>query len=216
MLRKVLVDHEYLSIDPRAEGLNDAEIKVLVVDDRNSPLSGVDVTVHVNRGAVSVDGREWALRAYSPSKDGVATFTYTCDRRRIPGVTPGLALITVLTSVSGLPTNVDSSQIVVIGPPASVTMAAAPATLRPGELVTLTATIRDAIGQEVVDGTEVIFQATPEGQLVDTHIRSRRGSCTTFLLTSLRHEGIYSIIASVDGLSATVSVLTKSTPQTVA
>jgi hypothetical protein len=140
-----------------------------------------------------------------------------CNPVDAPGATPGVATITACAEING-PDICVSTTVTVIGPPASVTVAASPTSLRCGEKSTITATVKDSIGQNVSDHTRVEFITNLGGVIAGqgavasfaglvTPISSSVGSTfggvsTGFLLTSESHSGPYEVVVTTGGSAA--------------
>jgi hypothetical protein len=124
-------------------------------------------------------------------------------------VAPGTYILTFvittpLTTISVL----ETATIRVVGPPASLTITAAPTSLVCGEKATITGTVRDAIGQNVSDETPVLLDTNiggvvaPGGSVIGgtggTVLETSGGAFTGFLLTSTQNSGPYEVVASVE------------------
>jgi hypothetical protein len=137
--------------------------------------------------------------------------------------TPGVATITAVIEVKGGQDIVLRTTVTVVGPPASVTVAAAPSTLRCGEKATITATIKDAIGQNVSEHTRVeavtnaggvlggtgavAGLAGPVVPISSTVAETFSGVATFYLLTSEQHSGPYEVVVTTGGSGAVTSAL---------
>jgi hypothetical protein len=137
------------------------------------------------------------------------------DPTRAPGTTPGDMTVTIIVDVPTVTNFVQTVTIPVVGPPATVTVSAAPATVRCGERSTITATVRDAIGQNVSDHTRVEFVTNLGGVLAGTGAvfafagpvvpvsstvgETFGGVATAFLLTSESHSGPYEVVVTTGG-----------------
>lgn len=137
--------------------------------------------------------------------------------------TPGVATITAVIEVEGGQDIVLRTTVTVVGPPASVTVAAAPSTLRCGEKATITATIKDAIGQNVSEHTRVeavtnaggvlggtgavAGNAGPVVPISSTVAETFSGVATFYLLTSEQHSGPYEVVVTTGGSGAVTSAL---------
>ncbi len=93
---------------------------------------------------------------------------------------------------------------VIPGPPSTVTLAAAPDTLPVGALSTLTATVTDAYGNPVLNGTPVTF-ATSLGALLPASGWATTGGIATAQLTSTL-AGTALVTATADSVSDTAPV----------
>ena len=137
--------------------------------------------------------------------------------------TPGVATITAVIEVEDGQDVVLRTTVTVIGPPASVTVAAAPSTLRCGEKATITATVKDAIGQNVSEHTRVeavtnaggvlggtgavAGLAGPVVPISSTVAETFSGVATFYLLTSEQHSGPYEVVVTTGGSGAVTSAL---------
>jgi hypothetical protein len=151
--------------------------------------------------------------------DSRAAAVLGCNPVDAPGVTPGVATITVIVSVPGGADIVGTVTVTVIGPPASITVAASPTSLTCGEKSTITATVKDSIGQNVSDHTRVELvtnlggvlagtgavagSAGPVVPVSSTVAETFGGVATAFLLTSDAHEGAYEVVATSGGTQST-------------
>jgi hypothetical protein len=145
-----------------------------------------------------------------------------------PGITPGRATITVIIEnfgnlapgtfgFYGAGNLVITGTVTVVGPPASVRVAASPTSLQCGEKATITATITDSVGQNVSDHTRVElvsnFGATiggtgatlgfpgtgPVNPISSSAAETFSGVATAFLLTSTEHVGPYEVVVTTGG-----------------
>jgi hypothetical protein len=137
--------------------------------------------------------------------------------------TPGVATITAVIEVDGGQDIVLRTTVTVVGPPASVTVAAAPSSLRCGEKATITATVKDAIGQNVSEHTRieavtnaggvlggtgaVAGLAGPVVPISSTVSETFSGVATFYLLTSEAHSGPYEVVVTTGGSGAVTSSL---------
>lgn len=137
--------------------------------------------------------------------------------------TPGVATITAVIEVDDGQDIVLRTTVTVVGPPASVTVAAAPSTLRCGEKATITATVKDAIGQNVSEHTRVeavtnaggvlggtgavAGLAGPVVPISSTVAETFSGVATFYLLTSEQHSGPYEVVVTTGGSGAVTSAL---------
>lgn len=203
-----------MAVKPIRDAKGEARVTILVEHDDGSPANDIDVVVHADRGAVRADKGVWGKQARARTVNGEAIVSFTSRPEFVASPTPGTATLAILTGPVGSPTDLDQLQIQVVGEPMLLTIAAAPSRPKPGELVTVTAIVQDAVGNEVVDGTPVEFSVTPEGELEESVMSTRRGRCTTYLLT--RGAGPYTIVAATNGISATARIVTTQASSTVA
>jgi hypothetical protein len=166
----------------------------------------------------------------SPTLDGVAqgasvagTVLGCNPGDAVPTATPGVATVTAIIEVLNGQDIVLSTNVTVVGPPASITVAANPTTLRCGEKATITAVIRDSIGQNVSEHTRaesvtnqggvlggtgaVAGLAGPVVPLSSTVTETFGGVATFFLLTSENHSGPYEVVVTSGGSGAVTGSL---------
>ncbi|HXH23462.1 MAG TPA: hypothetical protein VNN10_15695 [Dehalococcoidia bacterium] len=139
-----------------------------------------------------------------------------CDPHAgITTATPGVATVTACLEVPDAADICRTVTVTVIGPPASITVAASPTSLRCGEKSTITVTVKDAIGQNVSDHTLVEMVTNLGGTIGGTGgvlsfvgpvvpVSSNGagtfgGVATAFLLTSESHSGPYEVVATTGG-----------------
>ena len=142
----------------------------------------------------------------------------SCNPVQASNPTPGVANIQGCVFV---PNNVDvcvTTKVSVIGPPASITVAASPTSVNCGEKATITATVVDAIGQNVSDHTRVEFVTNLGGVIggtgavagfaanvapVSSSVADTFGGVATgFLLTSDVTTGPYEVVATSGGTTS--------------
>jgi hypothetical protein len=137
--------------------------------------------------------------------------------------TPGEATITAVIAVDDGQDIVRTVKVTVIGPPHTLTVAAAPSTLRCGEKATVTATVKDSIGQNVSEHTRVeavtnaggvlggtgavAGLAGPVVPISSTVAETFNGVATFYLLTSEAHSGPYEVVVTTGGSGAVTSSL---------
>ncbi len=117
------------------------------------------------------------------------------------------------------PNIVLTATITVVGPPASITVAAAPTSLNCGEKATITVTVKDSAGQNVSDHTRVELVTNYGGVIGGTtatlgpvnvtggqvfpesssSAETFNGVATAYLLTSTDHVGPYEVVAAAGG-----------------
>ena len=117
------------------------------------------------------------------------------------------------------PNVVLTATITVVGPPASITVAAAPTSLNCGEKATITVTVKDSAGQNVSDHTRVELVTNFGGVIGGTtatlgpvnvtggqvfpesssSAETFNGVATAYLLTSTDHVGPYEVVAAAGG-----------------
>jgi len=181
--------------------------------------------------------------------DGILSACLFVNDSLVPGITPGKANITVITEApnayfgvgylgGGAGNLVLTSVVTVVGPPASIKVSASPTTLQCGEKATITATITDAVGQNVSDHTRVELVsnfgstiggtgatlgfpgAGPVNPVSSSAAETFSGVATAFLLTSTEHVGPYEVVVASGGStggsfvgSSAYPFVTGSTPQ---
>ena len=147
---------------------------------------------------------------------GMAAAILHCDVH--PGVatpTPGFVTVQACLDVINAADICRQVQVTVIGPPASVTVAASPTSVRCGEKSTITVTVKDAVGQNVSDHTVVELVsnlggtiggtgavagfAAPVTPISSSVAGTFGGVATAFLLTSETHTGPYEVVATTGG-----------------
>jgi hypothetical protein len=124
-----------------------------------------------------------------------------------------------LPNYFGVPNIVLTATITVVGPPASITVAAAPTSLNCGEKATITVTVKDSAGQNVSDRTRVELVTNFGGVIGGTtatlgpvgitggnvypisssSAETFNGVATAYLLTSTDHVGPYEVVAAAGG-----------------
>jgi hypothetical protein len=185
-----------------------SQIVIRALTPERLAIEGVPLSLFTDRGLfLEPSGATSRVARGVSDSSGIASFGFIADESKVPGVVPGNANVLLLAGAPERPVGNSSIQITLIGPPASITIAASPATVAPGEIVTVTVAVKDAVGQDVFDGTVVRFHATPEAKLTNSEAMTIRGTCTTFLLTSNARDGLYSIIADAEGLKAQATVV---------
>jgi hypothetical protein len=153
----------------------------------------------------------------------VAGTILMCDPQAAPGATPGVATVTAIIDVVNGNDIIKTVNVTVVGPPASITVAASPTSVRCGEKATITATIKDAIGQNVSEHTRVEAVTNNGGTLAGTGAVANQaglvsplsstvgetfsGVATFFLLTSEQHSGPYEVVVTSGGTGALGSAL---------
>jgi class 3 adenylate cyclase len=186
-----------LHVIPPPGATSEARLAAVAVDDFERRIAGRPVHVSVDRGALRAGSEAWAKSiGGTTSPDGLFNFEYSSAVDTGPP-TPGLATIDVTVSLASGQVLSEKQYLTVVGPPASITIAASPAAVRCGEAVTITTTVKDAIGQSVGDGHKVQFWTNVGGRLARPIEDTWNGVATTFLLTSRLHDGPYVIIGGV-------------------
>jgi hypothetical protein len=150
--------------------------------------------------------------------DSRAAAVFGCNPVDAPGATPGVHTVTACVEVLEALDLCKSVTITVIGPPATITVAASPTSLRCGEKATITATVKDSIGQNVSDHTRVEMVTNLGGVIAGTGAvatfagptvpisssvgETFGGVSTAFLLTSESHSGPYEVVATSGGTAS--------------
>jgi hypothetical protein len=139
-----------------------------------------------------------------------------CDPHAgIPTPLPGFVTVQACVDITNGADICQTVQVTVIGPPASITVAASPTSVRCGEKSTITVTVKDAVGQNVSDHTVVEMVSNLGGTIGGTGAVAGFGGpvvpisssvagtfggvATAFLLTSDTHEGPYEVVATTGG-----------------
>jgi hypothetical protein len=124
-----------------------------------------------------------------------------------------------LPNYLGVPNIVLTASITVVGPPASITVAAAPTSLNCGEKATITVTVKDSAGQNVSDRTRVELVTNFGGVIGGTtatlgpvsvaggnvypvsssSAETFNGVATAYQLTTNDHVGPYDVVAAAGG-----------------
>jgi hypothetical protein len=137
--------------------------------------------------------------------------------------TPGIAKVTAIIEVEDGQDIIRTVDVTVIGPPHTLTVAAAPSSLRCGEKATITATVKDSIGQNVSEHTRVeavtnaggvlggtgavAGLAGPVVPISSTVAETFNGVATFYLLTSEQHSGPYEVVVTTGGAGAVTQSL---------
>jgi len=172
--------------------------------------------------AKTIDG--FALNGITP-EGSYAAAVLDCNPVQAPGVTPGKANIRACVQSFNALDVCLTTTVTVIGPPASITVAASPTSVTCGEKSTITATVVDAIGQNVSDHTRVEFVTNLGGVIggtgavagfaanvapISSSVADTFGGvATAFLITSDVTSGPYEVIATSGGTTSgdTYSIL---------
>lgn len=177
----------HLPVSLVADGISTGNATMLVFDEYGNPVSGETVYFSTNLGKIT--------RSSLTDAAGVVTATVTSD------TTAGTA--TILVTIG---TVVHSNQInFVAGPPAAITLTAAPTSLMAdgASTATLTAVVKDANGNPVPNQT-VAF-ATTLGAITGAAVTDANGVATA-TLTSVQQVGVAQVTASLGSLSASAEV----------
>jgi len=165
--------------------------------------------------AKTIDG--FALNGITP-EGSYAAAVLDCNPVQSPGVTPGKANIRACVQSFNALDVCLTTTVTVVGPPASITVAASPTSVTCGEKSTITATVVDSIGQNVSDHTRVEFVTNLGGVIAGTGavagfaanvapISSSvadtfGGVATAFLITSDVTSGPYEVVATSGGTTS--------------
>jgi hypothetical protein len=187
----------------------------LVVIDSLATSSSGNPQVETTTG---FDVNQFTGIAATGTRTHAATILHCDPHGGITNATPGVATISVCWEVVGGTDICGSVTVTVIGPPASITVAASPTSLRCGEKATITATVKDAIGQNVSDHTRVELVTNLGGTLggqgavagfagpvvpISSSVGDTFGGVSTaFLITSEVTSGPYEVVATSGGTSA--------------
>ena len=194
---------------------SEAAISVRVVDEDGRPVPNQTVGFYLDKGYFLVNGEPLGAKTLTviTTEQGLATATFACAPVDIPNLdtSPGEANLVAVVGDQSKPADVLSFRITVVGRPAFISLTAAPSKVVAGEAITILATVKDAINQEVADQTEGKFTTTPEGRLTDEITQTVNGVAMTYLLTSNSVQGIYTIVAVAGNVRSLVQVQTRLT-----
>jgi hypothetical protein len=155
--------------------------------------------------------------AFDADGDAIAAAILGCSPSDTGGTvaTPGVATITAVIEVLDGQDVIESTTVTVVGPPADLKVTAAPSTLKCGEKATITATVKDSIGQNVSEHTRieavtnlggvlggtgaVAGAAGPVVPVSSTVAETYNGVATFYLLTSESHVGPYEVVVTTGG-----------------
>jgi hypothetical protein len=165
--------------------------------------------------AKTIDG--FALNGITP-EGSYAGAVLDCNPVQSPGVTPGKANIRACVQSYNALDVCLTTTVTVVGPPASITVAASPTSVTCGEKSTITATVVDSIGQNVSDHTRVEFVTNLGGVIAGTGAVAGfaanvapvsssvadtfGGVATAFLITSDVTSGPYEVVATSGGTTS--------------
>jgi hypothetical protein len=177
----------------------------------NTDLStGAPLTASSTANSFNIDGS--TAPGYQPKS--IAAAVLHCE-----GATPGVASVRAEVDRSPLSDLSATVDVTVVGPPAFITMTAAPSKLICGEKATILITVTDAINQKVSDHTRVelitnyggVIGGTgaslafpgvnPVTPLSSGAAETFGGVATAYLLTSTAHVGAYEVVAAAGGSS---------------
>jgi hypothetical protein len=163
----------------------------------------------------TIDG--FALNGITP-EGSYAAAVLDCNPVQAPGVTPGKANIRACVQSFNALDVCLTTTVTVVGPPASITVAASPTSVTCGEKSTITATVVDSIGQNVSDHTRVEFVTNLGGVIggtgavagfaanvapVSSSVADTFGGvATAFLITSDVTSGPYEVVATSGGTTS--------------
>ncbi len=156
--------------------------------------------------------------------DGIISSCVYVNPNLAPGVTPGKINVTVIIEspqpayyTYGAGNIILTATITVVGPPASIKVAASPTSVQCGEKSTITATVTDSVGQNVSDHTRVELVSNAGATIGGTGstlgfpgvgainpasssvAETFSGVATAFLLTSTEHVGPYEVVVASGG-----------------
>jgi hypothetical protein len=196
-------DNCWFSEEVSALGGEDGSIRTrdeLTDTDTTSDL----IFVNADNDQLAAGTAEVTLQCYPGTSSGLAALAR-----------PGPATITAIVDDDEEEDIVLTVVVTVVGPPASITVAASPTSLRCGEKSTITATVKDSIGQNVSDHTLVEMVTNLGGVLggtgavaagfgpvipiSSTVAETFGGVATAFLVTSEVTSGPYEVIVTAGG-----------------
>jgi len=164
-----------------------------------------------------------AVDGFDLDGNGVPDFSLagailSCNPVQASNPTPGTANIQGCVAVANAVDVCVTTTVKVIGPPASITVAASPTSVNCGEKATITATVVDAIGQNVSDHTRVELVTNLGGVIggtgavagfaanvapISSSVADTFGGVATgFLLTSDVTTGPYEVVATSGGTTS--------------
>ncbi len=183
---------------------SEASLRATYLPESGVSGSGASITVECNQGLVSANDGNWSKSATGVTNDdGFLDFWLSVHWST--GGRPGSADLTVIVGKASAPATTVKKAITVVGPAASITMAAVPSSVRCGESVTITILLKDSMGQNVLNESEVVLYTNYGGVLAPRVARTYGGVATTFLLTSEAHLGPYEVVAEARSLMLGVS-----------
>jgi hypothetical protein len=195
-----------------------------------NPATGTYTPVSVYNGGVAApfllsgSGQLRQIQDGFTNTDGIISACVYVNPDLAPGVTPGKMNITVIVEGSnvgyypyGAANIILTATITVVGPPASIKVAASPTSVQCGEKSTITATVTDSVGQNVSDHTRVELVSNAGATIGGTGstlgfpgvgianpasssvAETFSGVATAFLLTSTEHVGPYEVVVASGG-----------------
>jgi len=215
-----------LETNPVGSNVSNADITITAEDENGVGVEGVEVLAIATTGVIETAGGVTVSSSGTCSQtsdpddtdvlheevntdaDGEAVFTYCAS----VGSTLGPTTITfiVVSDTAGEPDFIETVSFTIVGPPASLTLTVSPTTLVCGEKATITGTVKDAIGQNVSNGTGVSLFTNFGGVAIGTSsgggnfggvatASTSSGNFNGFLLTSTTNTGPYEVVAQVTG-----------------
>jgi hypothetical protein len=145
--------------------------------------------------------------------DGVPNHSEILVIFHAEGCAPGVHTVSFEIDSPGTSVDIEGSvDITVIGPPAFMTIAAAPTELVCGEKAEITVSVTDALNQPVSDNTRIevitnfggvlagtgtsLYSGQPVNPLSSTTVEIYDGSGTAYLITSPEHHGPYEVLGA--------------------
>jgi len=227
-----------LETNPVSISVSNADITITALDEDGNPVEGVEVLAIASTGVIETSGgvtvssttgtcsqtsdpndTDVLHEEVNTDEDGEAVFTYCAS----VGSTLGPTTITfiVVSDTADEPDFIKTVSFTIVGPPASLTLTVTPTTLVCGEKATITGTVKDAIGQNVSNGTPVSLFTNFGGVAIGTSsgggnfggvatATTTSGNFNGFLLTSTTNTGPYEVVAQVTG-AAGQAIFTQAT-----
>ena len=170
-------------------------------EDGTAATPGGDVDFTTNACVFGNDKNAQTVQSEADGDDTIAKATLDCS-----GVSAGAVTVTARIDKPGRDV-LQTTTVTVIGPPASLTVAAGSMVenLTCGEVVTLAIIVVDSADQPVANGTVVNLTTNIAGVLVDPAITSG-GVATAYLITSNSHVGSYAVVAQSGSVAAYITV----------
>ena len=184
----------------------------------SNPATGAQLEAYnSNHAGLTSASTSLSFNYDSSPAPGYQPKSYAAAILHCEGTTPGVASVRAELDRSPLSDVVATADVTVVGPPAFITMTAAPSKLVCGEKATILVTVTDAINQKVSDHTVVelitnfggVIGGTgatlafpgvnPVTPLSSGAAETFGGVATAYLLTSSAHVGPYEVVAAAGG-----------------
>jgi len=202
---------------PVGTNTSNADITITVRDQNGFLVDGVEVLGIASTGIIETPGGitindNLSCKQTTPTSDtdllheeintgsggnttGVATFTYCAS----VGSTLGSTTVTfvIVNDAAGLADTFATVTFTIVGPPTSLTITASPTSVICGEKITVSGSVKDAIGQNVSDGTVVSMFSNHGTQPISGSI-TRSGSFSGFVLSGNEQAGPNEVVVGVD------------------